>query len=267
MKYENDFPLVFCLSTSVVAKSAWYLDSGASCHMMEAQELFSRLMERDLGIHVELGDDAKYAVKGEGIVSFQLVLGGSFDAQDVLYVPGLKKNLLSILVMEDKGFVVTFQRGHVLICPEGASLDTEVRIGVREGNLYKLQGKPVQALVNDSDSPCELWHRRMGHLHYRALSILREIVTGLPDFSVEQQGVCRGCALGKNVKVAFPSSESKNKGILDLIHSYVCGHMIVVSLKGSSYYVTFIDDFSKKTSIFFMNTKDEVFGRFREFKA
>jgi hypothetical protein len=48
----------------------WYLDSGASCHMIEAHELFSSLMERDSGVHVELGDDAKYAMKGEGIVLF-----------------------------------------------------------------------------------------------------------------------------------------------------------------------------------------------------
>jgi len=58
----------------------------------------------------------------------------------------------------------------------------------------------------------------MGHLYYRVLSILREIVTSLPKFSVDQQGICRGCAPGKNVKAAFPSSESKSKGILDPIH-------------------------------------------------
>jgi hypothetical protein len=176
-----------------------------------------------LRIHVELGDDAKYAVKGEGTILFQLESGGSFDAQDVLYVPGLRKNFLSVSVMEDRGFSVIFQRGKVLICLEGASPDTTVVIGVREGNLYRLQGKLVQDLVHDNDNLCELWHRRLGHLHYRVLSILREIVTGLPDFSVEQQGMCRGCALGKNAKVAFPSSESRSKGILDLIHSYVSG--------------------------------------------
>jgi hypothetical protein len=59
--------------------------------------------------------------------------------------------------------------------------------------------------------------------------------------------VCRGCALGNNSKVDFPRSESRSKGILDLIHSYVSGMMSVASLQGSSYYVTFIDDFSRKT--------------------
>lgn len=88
--------------------------------------------------------------------------------------------------MEDKGYVVTFRRGQAFICPEGASPDTAVRIRVREGNLYRLQGKPVQALVHDNENLCELWRRRMGHLHYRALPIMREMVTGLPELSVEQ---------------------------------------------------------------------------------
>jgi hypothetical protein len=59
--------------------------------------------------------------------------------------------------------------------------------------------------------------------------------------------VCRGCALGKNAKDDFPSSESRSKGILDIIHSYVSGSMSVASLQGSSYYVMFIDEFSRKT--------------------
>jgi hypothetical protein len=67
--------------------------------------------------------------------------------------------------------------------------------------------------------------------------------------------------------VSFSSTESRSKGISDLIHSNVSGPMSVASLQGSSYYVTFIDDFSKKTWIFFMKTKDEVFSRFIEFKA
>jgi hypothetical protein len=92
-------------------------------------------MERDSDVHVELGDDAKYAVKGEGTIMFQLESGGSLDAQDVLYVPGLKKNFLSVSAMEDKGFFITFQRGKVLIRLEKASPDTTVVLGL-ERELY-----------------------------------------------------------------------------------------------------------------------------------
>jgi hypothetical protein len=51
---------------------------------------------------VELGDNAKYAVKGVGTTSFQLKSGKPLKMSEVLYVPGLKKNLLSISAMEDK---------------------------------------------------------------------------------------------------------------------------------------------------------------------
>jgi hypothetical protein len=61
----------------------------------------------------------------------------------VLYVPELKKNLLSISVMKDKGFVIVIKKGQVLICPEGASPDTVVSIGVKESRLYRLQGKHI----------------------------------------------------------------------------------------------------------------------------
>ena len=68
-------------------------------------------------------------------------------------------------------------------------------------------------------------------------------------------------------KKTFPSSESKEKGILEIIHSNVCGTMSSSSLRGYVYYVSFIVDFSRKTWIYFMKNKDEVFSKFKEFKA
>ena len=54
---------------------------------------------------------------------------------------------------------------------------------------------------------------------------------------------------------------------MDLIHSDICGPMSARALSGVEYLVTFIDDRSKKTWIYFLKTKDEVFSRFKEFKA
>ena len=64
-------------------------------------------------------------------------------------------------------------------------------------------------------------------------------------------------------KEDIPSSESKAKGILEIIHSNVCGPMSSKSLSGYAYYVSFIDDFSRKTWIYFMKNKDEVFSKFK----
>ena len=93
------------------------------------------------------------------------------------------------------------------------------------------------------------------------------MVTCLPEIHVQHDGVCRGCALGKNVKGSFLRSDSRSKRILDLIHLDVCGPMTVASLNGYLYYVLFIDDHSRKTWIYFLKTKDGVLARFQEFKA
>ena len=144
-----------------------------------------------------------------------------------------------------------FRDGHVLLFPKGSSITSAKVIGTRHEKLYKLMFKPTSALYHTTNNNdlCELWHRRMAHLHHGALRILREIVTGVPEFSIEHQEVCKGCALGKYTKTAFPSSDSGAAEILDLIHSDVCGPMSSASLTGSLYYVVFIDDFSRKSWI------------------
>jgi hypothetical protein len=93
------------------------------------------------------------------------------------------------------------------------------------------------------------------------------MVVGILDLQSVHEGVCRRCALVKNIKKPFPSTENRSKGILDLIHSDVCGSMLVKSLGGSLYYVTFIDDFSRKTWLYMLKTKDEVFRKLQEFKV
>ena len=59
----------------------------------------------------------------------------------------------------------------------------------------------------------------------------------------------------KYTKTVFPSSDSKSTGVLELIHSNLCEPMSSVSLRGYKYYVTFIDDHSKKTWIYFLKRK------------
>ena len=67
--------------------------------------------------------------------------------------------------------------------------------------------------------------------------------------------------------MSFPSGGKRTKQILELVHSDVFGPVKVPSLGKSVYYVSFIDDFSRNTWIYFLKKKSEVFDRFKEFKA
>ena len=102
-------------------------------------------------------------------------------------------------------------------------------------------------------------------MHYKAMPILREIVTGLLDFGIEQHGCVKGSCL-----VIIPrllSNEPRSKEILASIHLDVCGPMLLTSIWVGMHYMYFIDDFSTKTWIFFININDKVFNWFQEFKT
>ena len=96
---------------------------------------------------------------------------------------------------------------------------------------------------------------------------MRKVVTCLLYLKIDHERTCKGCARGKNIKNPFPKSETKTKGTLELIHSDVCDPMPSILLSGYEYYVLFIDGYSINTWIYFLKTKNEVFGKFKEFKS
>ena len=118
-------------------------------------------------------------------------------------------------------------------------------------------------MVHNSVEPNELWHRRIAHVHYRALPLARNVVEVLLEIQAKHDGVYKG----KNTKKTFPSSERKEKGILEIIHFDVCSLIQSSSLSGYVYYVSLIDYFSRKTWIYFLKIKDEVSSKFKEFKS
>jgi hypothetical protein len=163
-----------------------------------------------------------------------------------------------VSTIEEKGYEVLFCDGKVFLFPRGSSITSAKVIGTKHERLYKFLFQPVRALIHStsrSSDLCEIWHKRMAHLHHGAFRVLREMVTRVPNFSSEHHELCKGCILGKYTKNAFPRSDSRVAGILDLIHSDIYGLMSSTSLNGSLYYVVFIDDFSRKSWIFFMKTK------------
>ena len=73
------------------------------------------MVEKDTNMEIILGDNATYPVKGTGTVTLHLSQGQVLCLQDVLYVPDLKKNIVSISAMEEKGLNVTLFDGKVCI--------------------------------------------------------------------------------------------------------------------------------------------------------
>ena len=75
------------------------------------RDFFLDLDEKDLGVHIEMGDDGRYSATGIGTISFERESGKPFILKELMHVPGLKKNLMSVVMLEDKGYDVVFSEG------------------------------------------------------------------------------------------------------------------------------------------------------------
>jgi transposase InsO family protein len=113
-----------------------------------------------------------------------------------------------------------------------------------------------------------LWHQRLGHIGEKGLRTLhgKGMVGGMSNCTLDFD-FCEHCIYGKHNRVRFPYGATRAKGILELIHSDVFGPVPIPSLGKYVYYVSFIDDFSRNTWIYFLRKKSEVFDKFKEFKA
>ena len=66
-------------------------------------------------MHIEMGDDGRYNATGIGTITFERESSNRFLLEDVMHVPGLKKNLVSVIMLEDKGYDVVFSEGKAFL--------------------------------------------------------------------------------------------------------------------------------------------------------
>jgi hypothetical protein len=166
----KDYVLISALSGSITpGEDTWLIDSGVSKNMTGQRDILSCISEKKFSHKLTLGDNYQHPIKGVGESNYKLNLGNSMKMKDVLYVLGLTKNLLSISTLENKGFRVSFIDGEVLMWAKGETLKEAIVIGKEECGLYKLNGHSEAAMTHAIENPCEIWHRILAHINYKAL--------------------------------------------------------------------------------------------------
>jgi hypothetical protein len=215
------------------------------------KEKFITLSERKAG-NVTFENNAPGKVRGTGMVSLS---NGKGKAQNVLFVDGLKHNLLSVSQMCDKGCEVLFTAKDYKI--KEVSLGKLVAKGVRtENNFYILkEGREECHLSKYNES--WLWHRRLGHLHFDHLIKIRNrvAVRDFPEISKPHDIVFKS--------KSFPSSSKP----LQLVHMDLCGPSRKEGTGKENYFMLVIDDYSRLTWVVFLKEKSKAFAKFKHFKA
>eukprot|EP00253_Pinus_taeda_P027111 PITA_27111 len=258
----------------------WFLDSGCSNHMTGNIAMFSNVDE-DVKSEVTTGTDSKISVKGKGRVSIRARNVEQMIVREVYYVPGLKCNLLSIGQLIDKGYNVFFKDDMCTIrdIPPTKKIIAQVKMTSNRMFPLKLradlkEGRTIAAVTQEVFQEQVkyvnwLWNLRFRHLNFGGLNLLHRngMVKGLPLIE-KPDSLCEGCILGKQHKESFPAGKSiRAKSLLEIVHYDVCGLMQIPSFSGNRYVLTFIDDYTRKTWVYMLKQKSEVFEKFCHFKT
>ena len=252
--------------SSVTSTDEWLCDSACSFHMCFRKEWFFNFTELDDGV-VYLADNQPCKIAGIGSINLNNHDGSTRVLTDVRYIPKLEKNLICLGTLESKGFTIILQNG-ILKVVSGALV---VMKGTRRNNLYLYQGSTAvgtAAVVSEADKVAEmskLWHMRLGHAGEKSLQTLamQGLLKGAKTCKLD---FCEQCVLGKQKRVKFGTAIHNTEGILDYIHTDVWGPTKTASLGGKHYFVTFVDDFSRRVWVYTLKSKDEVFETFLVWK-
>lgn len=186
----------------------WVLDSGYSFHMSSNREWFQDLTETEVG-SVLLGNNKSWKIMGIGNVKLKMANGCQRTIRSVRYVPDLKRNLLSIGMLDADGFNIKVENGIMKV--QKGSLT--VMKGSRRDGLYILEGETI-AGTSDATSAKEdktrLWHLRLGHVSERGLAELNK-QNLLGGDKVGDLRFCEECVLGKGCRVDH-NLKCKNQG-------------------------------------------------------
>jgi hypothetical protein len=259
---EDQMFVAACFSVQTTSDH-WLIDSGCTNHMTFDKSLFRNLQPTEAA-KVRIGNGECIEAKGKGTIAIT-TNSGTKTIADVLYVPNIDQNLLSVGQLIEKGMKVIFENQHCCIFYAAGCKILQVRMKSKSFSFlpFEEEHNAFPTKLNYT----KLWHKRLGHCHQQRMLTMKnsEAVRGIPPFT-EITLNCHACQFGKQNRKSFPRSTWRSSQKLQLIHTDVVGPLSTPSLNGSKYYLLFIDDFSRMCWIYFMKFKSEVAGIFWRFK-
>ncbi|KAL0409642.1 UNVERIFIED_CONTAM: Transposon Ty2-B Gag-Pol polyprotein [Sesamum radiatum] len=225
----------------------------------------SRKLSKDEMI-LRLGDGKAVAAEAAG--SLRLVVSSHIriDLKDVYFVPSMVKNIISILMFDSEGFKFLINKSCFYLVFD----DVYHLLGTLVNGLYILQQSNLIMTAQHKRKPdnhenTQIWHARLGHI---SKDRIRRLVdsNSLEIDNLDHLPTCEPCLKGKMTKKPFVGQSAIANGLLDLVHTDVCGPLSIPARRGFSYFITFTDDHSRYGYIYLMRYKSEAFGRFEEYR-
>ena len=263
-------------SSNNLADDTWYLDSGASHHLTQSVGNLTSSSPYTGIDKVTIGNGKHLSISNTG--SHRLLFDSrSFHLKKVFHVPFISANLISVAKFcSDNNALIEFWSNSFFV----KDLHTKKVLaqGQLENGLYRfpvLNSKKVAfvgATYSHNSSICDnkvtLWHHRLGHA---STDIVTQIMQSC-NVSFEKNKntvcstVCSSCQLAKSHRLPTHLSLSCASKPLELVHTDLWGPTLVKSTSGAKYFILFLDDYSRYTWFYPLQTKDQALPAFKKFK-
>ncbi|POM71775.1 LOW QUALITY PROTEIN: Integrase catalytic core protein [Phytophthora palmivora] len=239
--------------------------------MTSVRDKFMSMKGLKTPVRITIADGTKINAVATGTVSLKLMDGTTIKLSDVLYIPEVEGSLISVSKLVEKNVVAQFSKGKCVFrygC-------TKVMEAMRCGNVYKLKtvGDDVcNVATTPRKEPWAVVHALLGHIPFKRYEQLLTMADGVPEVTdgVTSDALCAGCCMGKMRADDFPRYAEKlvkSAGVLVLVHTDLMGPMQTKTPGGCTYVVTFIDDYTRHVTVYFMKAKSDVLSKFKIFKA
>jgi len=248
------------------SSGSWLPDTGATHHVSPDLSVFD---------HYEssYGNDNIHVGNGKGLPIFHIGSSKlysptkSFSLKNILHVPQIKQNLLSVQKFcQDNNVYFEFHSSFFSMKDE--ITHTTLLTGPSNGGLYsfhlpRMQPVPKVAFSTTRASSTT-WHQRLGHPHSQLLKSMCSKYR-LPLLDSLNFSPCESCSIGKSSKLSLLSSTYKSSNFLDLLFCDVWGPAPANSFDGHRYFLLCVDHFSKFMWIFPLKSKADVYDTFKSF--
>nr|GFC94164.1 retrotransposon protein, putative, Ty1-copia subclass [Tanacetum cinerariifolium] len=210
----------------------------------------------------------------EAIGAFYLCLPNGLEIvlNNCHYAPSISRGVISVSHLYEDGFVNRFVDNTIQVSRNNVVYFCDIpRDGIFEIDLsnsltnesfvYDVSNKRAKLDLNSA----LLWHCRLGHISKKRIEKLQhEGLLNSSDITAFEK--CVSCMSGKMARKPYTHQVERAKDLLRLIHTDVCGPFKIMSRQGSSYFVTFTDNFSRYGYVYLLKHKHEVFETFKVFQ-
>ncbi|GJY86548.1 retrovirus-related pol polyprotein from transposon TNT 1-94 [Tanacetum coccineum] len=247
--------------------SGWWIDTGATRHVCADKSMFHSFRAVDNGQKLYMGNSATADIKGEGDVILKMTSEKELKLTNVLYVPEIRKNLVSGWLLNKFGFRLVFESDKFVLSKN----QMYVGKGYAVDAMFKLNVMVVKNDINKMNSSAYLiessnvWHGRLGHVNFNSMRRLIKF-NSIPNFRIDSKYKCETCVEAKLTRTSFKSVKRTTEP-LDMIHTDICDLKSLPTKGGNKYFITFIDDCTKYCYVYLLKSKDEAIDKFVLYKT